>query len=48
VVVALVEVELRAVKLRSVVEPESKRFESEVNPEVTLRVPVKEAAEEMV
>jgi hypothetical protein len=48
VVVALVEVELRAVKLRSVVEPLIKRFESEVNPPVAVTVPVKFAAEEMV
>lgn len=41
VLVALVVVELRAVKLRRVVEPVIKRFESVVSPAVTPRVPGK-------
>ncbi len=44
VVVALLLVELRAVKLRSVLEPERRRFESEVRPAVAVSVPVKLAA----
>jgi hypothetical protein len=41
VVVALDEVELRAVKLSRVEEPESSRLESEVKPAVAVRVPLK-------
>ena len=54
VLVALVEVELSAVKLSKVEEPESNKFESEVKPPVAVSVvptasePVKLAAEEMV
>lgn len=48
VVVADVEVEVSAVKSRSVVEPERSRLESEVSPAVAVNVPVKLAAEEIV
>ncbi len=48
VVVAFVDVELMAVKLRRVVEPDRRRFEREVNPAVAVTVPVKLAAEEIV
>jgi len=48
VVVAFEEVELSAVKLRSVEEPDISKLESEVRPEVTFKVPVNEAAEEIV
>ena len=48
VVVALVLVELIAVKFRRVEEPVIKRLERVVKPDVTLSVPVSEAAEEMV
>ena len=48
VVVALVEVEFRAVKLSKVLEPERRRFDNEVKPAVAVKVPVKLAAVEMV
>ena len=48
VVVAFVEVELREVKFWKVLEPVTRRFESEVKPPVAVSVPVKFAAEEMV
>ena len=46
--VALVLVLLSAVKFNNVLEPESRRLESDVKPAVAVRVPVKLAAEEMV
>ena len=48
VLVALVDVEFKAVKFCKVVEPESNRLDSEVSPPVTVKVPVRLAAEEMV
>ena len=48
VVVALVVVELTAVKFWRVEEPVSKRFERVVKPPVAVSVPVKLAADEMV
>ena len=48
VVVALVVVELTAVKSLRVVEPERSKLESEVRPAVAVRVPVKLAAEDIV
>ena len=48
VVVALLEVEFNAVKFNKVVEPESRRFESEVSPAVAVKVPVKFEALDMV
>ena len=48
VVVALLEVEFRAVKLSRVVEPERRRFERDVSPAVAVRVPVKLAADDIV
>ena len=48
VVVALLDVEFRAVKLSRVEEPERRRFERDVNPAVAVRVPVKLAAEDIV
>ena len=46
--VALVVVEFNPVKLRRVVEPLKRRFESEVKPPVAVRVPVKFASDEIV
>ena len=43
-----VEVEVSEVKSLKVVEPERRRFESEVSPAVAERVPVKLAADEIV
>ena len=48
VVVALLEVEFRAVKLSKVEEPESSKLLSEVCPAVAVKVPVKLAALEIV